>query len=212
LQKEVLTLRDENQRLASENQRLWAWAKENETLREMLAFKTNEVHFRLLAVRVEGRELSNWWNAVIVNRGREDDPALREDLPVVSPRGVVGKTGKVGSRTTQVVLIIDENCRISARTENSRAQGIVQGATTINGGKPECRIQFIARDTKFMVGERVFTTGLGGTFPANLLIGTISEAPDLSANRNFGLYREGVVEPNADMENLEKLFVVLGIK
>ena len=149
---------------------------------------------------------------MIINRGWDGNPALASDQPVVSPRGVVGKTGAVGKYATRVILLVDENCKISSVTENSRARGIVVGATSMSAGQPLCRMIFVARDSEFAVGERVFTTGLGGAFPPNLLIGTIKEAPPLSADKNFGLYRDGVIEPTVDLNNLEEVFVVTGVK
>jgi len=211
LQKENLKLVRENARLATENMRLSGMRAEINRLREMVGFKEASP-YELLACRVIERDPSNWWNAVIIDRGWKDSEALTPDQPVVSPRGVVGKTGTVGPYTTRVILVIDENCKISAITENSRARGIVQGATSVNGGEPFCRINFVGRESEFSVGERVFTTGLGGSFPANLLIGTVIEAPPLDADRNFGLYRDGRIQPTADLNNLEELFIITGVR
>lgn len=208
---ELKALREERARLATENSLLRGREEEIARLREMMAFKQDS-SYRLLAARVVERDPSNWWNAVIIDRGYDDDPALAPDQPVVSPRGVVGKTGTVGRLTTRVILLVDENCKISAVSESSRSRGIVQGSTSINGGKPQCKFSFIAREFEISVGERVFTTGLGGTFPANLLIGTVVEAPPLSTERNFGLYRDGTVQPTVDMNDLQDVFVILGLK
>ncbi len=211
LQIENTQLRQNNAKLMTQHSQLSAVQIENARLREMLGFKQSKP-YELLACRVIERDPSNWWNAVIVNRGFRDNPNIASDQPVVSPRGVIGKTGTVGPYSTRVILLIDENCKVSVVTENSRARGIVQGATSVNGGDPFCKINFVDRNTPFAVGERLFTTGLGGTFPANLLIGTISEAPPLSAERNFGLFRDGKVQPTADLNNLEELFIVTGVK
>ncbi len=209
--KENQQLRSKNAELQTHHNQLHAILLENTRLKEMLGFK-QESPYQLLAARVIERDPSNWWNAVIINRGWKDSEDIKPDQPVVSPRGVVGKTGTVGPYTTRVILLIDENCKISSVTENSRARGIVQGATSVNGGDPFCKINFVDRNTPFSIGERVFTTGLGGTFPANLLIGTISEAPDLSADRNFGLFRDGRVQPTADLSNLDELFILTGVR
>ncbi|MEM6885268.1 MAG: rod shape-determining protein MreC [Verrucomicrobiota bacterium] len=211
LQMENAQLRQENAKLMTHHSQLSAVQIENTRLKEMLGFKQSKP-YELLACRVIERDPSNWWNVIIVNRGFRDSPDIASDQPVVSPRGVIGKTGAVGPYTTKVILLIDENCKVSVVTENSRARGIVQGATSVNGGDPYCKINFVDRNTPFSVGERLFTTGLGGTFPANLLIGTISEAPPLSAERNFGLFRDGKVQPTADLNNLEELFIVTGVK
>jgi rod shape-determining protein MreC len=164
----------------------------------------------LLACRVVERDPSNWWNSVLVDRGWKDDPNLAPDQPVVTPRGVVGKTGTVGRSTTRVMLISDENCKVSVLAEVSGARGILKGDTPLNGGQPICRMTFVTREAKFDVGERVLTTGLGGTFPPNLLVGTVSEAPPLNSEKNAGLYREGTVAPAADLNDLRELFILTG--
>lgn len=212
LRKENLYLKGLNAMLSAENLVLGGLQKENGRLKELMGFK-NDSEFKLLAARVIQRDPSNWWDAVIINRGYKDDPDLTSDQPVISPRGVVGKTTEVGPYTTRVVLLVDENCKVSAVTESSRAQGIVSGETMMNNrAGATCRFSFVPREVEFATGERVFTSGLGGIFPANLLIGVISEAPPLSADKNFGLYREGLVQPTADLNSLQEVFIILGIK
>jgi rod shape-determining protein MreC len=156
------------------------------------------------------RDASNWWNSVLVDRGWNDDPNLAQDQPVVTPRGVVGKTGTVGRSTTRVMLLSDENCKVSVLTEGAGARGILLGDTPLNGGSPLCRMTFVTRESKFSVGERVLTTGLGGTFPPNLLVGTVTEAPSLTSEKNSGLYREGKVTPSAELNDLREMFILTG--
>lgn len=211
LQQENRSLKQQNAELLTRMSRFTTVQSENGRLREMLGF-AQASPYDLLACRIIERDPSNWWNAIIVDRGWKDTPDLAPDQPVVTPRGIVGKTGTVGPYSTRVILLIDENCKISAVTENSLARGIVQGATSVNGGTPFCKFNFVARDSEFSVGERVLTTGLGGCFPSGLLIGTISEAPPLSGERNFGLYRDGRIQPTADLNNIEELFIITGVK
>ncbi|MDR1191831.1 MAG: rod shape-determining protein MreC [Verrucomicrobiales bacterium] len=211
LQETNRRLATENARLATENALLAGLEGENARLREMLAFK-NDSEFKLLPARVIERDPSSWWNVIKINRGWSDDPTLTVDQPVVSPRGIVGKTGAVGKYATNVILLVDENCKISTVSESSQARGITIGATTLNSGVPLCRMTFVPRETPLAVGERVFTSGLGGIFPPNLLIGTVKEAPPGSAAVNFGLYREGLIEPAVDLNSLEEVFIITGGK
>jgi rod shape-determining protein MreC len=186
LAEEVTVLRVRNAELETAATILAKLQEENDSLREMLGFRRASRQ-KLVPARVVGRDVSNWWNSVVINRGFGDEVGIEPDMPVVTPRGVVGKIGTVGRYTSQVILLVDENCRISAITESSRARGIVQGSTLTRGGDPACRLLFVERGLPFARGERVFTTGLGGTFPPNLLIGTVSDAPPLSMEKNFGL-------------------------
>jgi rod shape-determining protein MreC len=209
LEEENRNLRAENVQLQTEIRQLDYLRNENERFREMLAFRDQQ-SFRLLACRVIERDTSNWWNSVLVDRGWSDDPHLAPDQPVVTPRGVVGKTGTVGRSTTRVMLISDENCKVSVLTEGAGARGILLGDTPVNGGSPLCRLTFVTREAKFGVGERVLTTGLGGTFPPNLLVGTVTEAPALTSEKNSGLYREGQVAPASDLNDLREMFILTG--
>ena len=79
--------------------------------------------YRLRACRVIAREPSSWWDTVQVNVGWQDEPDLAKDQPVVSPRGVVGKTGNVSRYVTDVILMVNENCSISALVEPPQAPG-----------------------------------------------------------------------------------------
>lgn len=211
LEENIAQLRMENSLLTAKASQLQTLQEENTRLQEALGFK-KQTPFKLLAARVIERDLSNWWSSIIIDRGWADDESLAQDQPVVTPRGVVGKTGVVGRHTTRVILLIDENCRISCEVENSRARGIVTGTSLGNHLSKLCHITFVSRETELPIGARVFTSGLGGSFPQGLLIGTVKEAPPLAANRNFGLFRDGTIDPVVDLDDLRELFVIVGTK
>lgn len=204
-------LKAENARLQTEINLLHDLSKENDRLREMLGFKT-ESQFKLLPTRIISRDPSSWWNSVQINRGWYDDKSLDKDMPVVSPRGVIGKTSVVGKNITEVILLVDENCKIAATIQGSGAQGICVGDSNYQEGRPRARMKFIDRNATISVGELVFTSGLGGVFPQGLLIGTISEVPKLKDTSTAGLYQEAVIEPAVDLRQLDELFIIVGAK
>jgi rod shape-determining protein MreC len=216
-QVEAKRLKAANAELETRNSLLQDLSKENDRLREMLEFKKAS-QFKLLPCRVISRDHSSWWSVVTINRGWKDNQTLKEsegivsDLPVVSPRGLVGKTGGVSYETTEVILMVDENCKIAATVENSGSQGIVVGEGTLDSGKPKARMRFIPKNAEMAVGERVFTSGLGGIFPPGLMIGTVAELPPLSGSRSFGLYREAIIDPVVDLSQLDELFLVVGAR
>jgi len=211
-QAEVTDLHQKVAELTLQNQLLTDKAKENARLREMLGFREASP-YRLRACRVVSREPSSWWDSVQVNVGWQDEPALAKDQPVVSPRGVVGKTGSVSRYVTDVILLVNENCSISATVEGTRDQGIVRGRGNFEEGKPRVQIQYLPKDSQVAVDQFVVTSGLGPYFPAGLRLGTVVEVPPITkAYPTFGLYREAYIEPTADLNKLDELFVVLGPK
>ncbi len=211
-QAEVTALHQKLAELTLQNQLLTDKAKENARLREMLGFREASP-YRLRACRVVSREPSSWWDSVQVNVGWQDEPDLAKDQPVVSPRGVVGKTGNVSQYVTDVILLVNENCSISATVEGTHDQGIVRGQGNFEEGKPRVRVQYLPKDSQVAIDQFVVTSGLGPYFPAGLRLGTVVDVPPISkAYPTFGLYREAYIEPTADLNKLDELFIVLGPK
>ena len=211
-QAELTKLHQQVAALQVENQVLADKTTENSRLREMLGFREASP-YRLRACRVLSREPSSWWDSVQVNVGWQDDPDLAKDQPVVSPRGVVGKTGAVSRYVTDVILMVNQNCSISATVQGTHDQGIVKGQGNFEEGKPRVMVDYLPKDSQVAPGQFIVTSGLGPYFPAGLRLGTVIEVPPVrNEYPTFGLYREAVIEPTADLNQLDELFIVLGPK
>lgn len=221
-QTELKKLRNEVAELQLRNQILSDKAAENARLREMLGFQAAS-QYELLPCRVISREPSSWWDSVQINVGWANNVdldakyhgkySLTSDQPVVSARGVVGKTGNVSKYVTDVILLVNQNCSISATIEGTKDQGIVQGQGNFEEGKPRVKVNYLPKTSQVAVGQFVVTSGLGPYFPAGLRLGTVTEVPQLkNAYPTFGLYREATIEPTADLNQLDELFIVLGPK
>jgi rod shape-determining protein MreC len=211
-QAEVARLRQQVADLTVQNQLLTDKTTENSRLREMLGFR-DASPYRLRACRVVSREPTSWWDTVQVNVGWHDDPDLEKDQPVVSPRGVVGKTGNVSRDTTDVILMLSPNCSISAYVEGTKDHGILKGQGNFEEGKPRVLLDYLPKESTIAPGQFIVTSGLGPYFPAGLRLGTVVEVPPVNNGfPTFGMYRQALIEPTADLNQLDELFVVLGPK
>ena len=211
-QVEVEKLHEQVAELQVQNQVLTDKTTENARLREMLGFKAASP-YRLRACRVVSRAPSSWWVSAQVNIGWQDDPDLAKDQPVVSPRGVVGKTGEVSRDTTEVILMLSQNCSISSFVEGTHDHGIVKGQGNFEEGKPRVLLDYLPKESQVAPGQFIVTSGLGPYFPAGLRLGTVVEVPPVNNDYpTFGMYRQAIVEPTADLNQLDELFVVLGPK
>ena len=211
-QAEVTRLRQQVAELSVQNQVLTDKTTENARLREMLGFRAASP-YRLRACRVVSRAPSSWWVSAIVNIGWQDDPDLAKDQPVVSPRGVVGKTGEVSRDTTEVILMLSQNCSISSFVEGTHDHGIVKGQGNFEEGKPRVMLDYLPKESQVAPGQFIVTSGLGPYFPAGLRLGTVVEVPPVNNDYpTFGMYRQAILEPTADLNQLDELFVVLGPK
>lgn len=205
LEQENELLRRDNALLRAENNTLRSFEQENAVLRRALKYQEMS-RFELLPAKVLAREPSSWWQYVTINRGERDGVQLNQ--AVVSTQGLVGKIASVTPSTAKIVLLGDENCRVAATLENTNEQGIIVGHPT-EMGAVQCRMTFISRTAAIEVRQLAFTSGLGGIFPQGLRIGEISQLVPLRDTGGHGLYREVIIQPSADLANLDFLFIVL---
>ena len=190
-------LQAENDRLLLENVRLREIQHELALLRDLLSFRQTNPSFEVQGAHVIGRDPSNLQSYVILDVGREK--GIERNMPVVTDRGLVGRIYEVGEGWSRVLLIIDSSSFVNALTQSTRANGLVQGqvdGTLVMLNIPQAET--------VSVGDTVFTSGLGGNFPRQILIGQITEVE----REDYELYQEATVQPTVDFQHLETVLVI----
>ena len=172
---------------------------ENASLRRALDFQ-ERTQFDVVAARVTRRQPTTWWQTMEIDRG--DQSGIATAYTVVTDRGLVGKVDRLGSHRSTVVLLTDEACQVSAKVEGTPEAGILQGQREQVGGEPMLRLRFLSRDARIREGMRVFSTGRGGVFPSDLLLGSIAQVI------SGPLATEALVRPSVDFQNLGTVFVL----
>jgi len=199
-------LKRDNERLQIEvergriiNQKYVQVMEENNQLRELIEFKKT-APYKMTAARVVKRVSSTWWNTLIIDKGLLD--GLATDTPVISAAGLIGKTGKMAPHMTEVILLTDEMCRVSAKVDGTLEQGIISGERAGLEVRPDLRLRSLNRSAVINPGSSVISTGEGGVFPAGLMIGRVKrfEMKDITG--------EAVVEPSVDFTQLRHVFVL----
>jgi rod shape-determining protein MreC len=191
----------DNRSLKATNQALRDVEHEVNRLRRALAYRERAL-FKLVPAEIVARDSSTWWRTVTINRGKSDH--IESELPVVTDEGLVGKTTTVGDNITIVLLLSDENCRVAATVEGSKEQGIISGERVSGSVTPLLDLNFLTKQANLEPGRKVYTSGVGGVFPAGLLIGTVQS---FKARELDGQAR---VTPAVDLSHLEDVFVVTG--
>jgi len=197
LEAELETLRPELGRLRLHENRCRTLEEENAQLRHALDFK-KATQFEVVASRVIRRNPSTWWQTVEIDAGSKR--GVGTQLAVLSNDGLVGKIDRIdnGGERSSVLLLTDEKCQVSAWVEGSPEVGILSGQ---RGGL--LRLRFLSPNAAVRPGQRVFTTGRGGIFQANILLGEI-----LSVEKG-ALDSEALVRPSVNFADLGAVFVVL---
>lgn len=183
--------------------------RENQEFRAMLEFK-ERTDLKLMSAKVIGRDPSNWWNTILIDRGEAD--GIAENMPVLTVEGLVGKTIDVGKNNSRVILVVDENCKESGWLSESAVYGIVEGNILAGGKASQCRMTFLDRSATVKKGEKVLTSGLGGIFPKGILIGTVSSVTTGQDPSRNALYREVNITPAVDLARIDEVFIGIGVK
>ncbi len=192
-------LRMELQRLRIIAQKYNQLVDENSHLRKVLDFKGSSP-FKMTAARVVKRSSATWWNTLIIDKGSLD--GIGTDSPVITEQGLVGKTGKLAPRMAEVILLTDEMCRVSATVEGTQEQGILFGERAGLEMVPNLHLRFLNRDSPVSTGANVYSSGEGGVFPANLLLGRVIRF------QNRDISGEALVKPAVDFTALDHVFVI----
>lgn len=194
-------LEAENARLLLENVRLREVQAEVELLRSLLGFAQANPAFDSQGAHVIGRVIgqdpSNLVRYITLDVGQH--AGIERNMPVVTDRGLVGRVSVAGDDWCKVLLITDPSSSVNALAQSTRASGLVEGQ--VDGS---LTMQRIPQSDTVSVGDTVFTSGLGGTFPRQILIGQITEVQ----RKDYDLYQSAVVEPTVDFAHLETVLVV----
>jgi rod shape-determining protein MreC len=205
LEVENRKLTGENRELRAANSLLNELEAENSRLRMALDYRDRS-SFKLMPARIISRDASTWWNTVRINRGFED--GVEADQPVLTDQGLVGKTTTVSKNEAIVVLITDETCRIGAKIESTREQGIITGLRVQeNSAEGLLQMNFLSKNAQISPGQEVRTAGVAhGSFPPGIVIGKVKEF------RRRALDGQAVVEPAVNLAAAEDVFVLIGKK
>lgn len=130
-------------------------------------------------------------DTVITNVGRL--AGAKTGQAVVNGDGLVGRVVSIGDEASRILLLTDLNSRIPVAIEPDFSKAILAGDNTL---MPV--LQFLPREAKVSVGDRVVTSGDGGLMPAGLPVGRVVETRD-------GNWR---IETFARKDNLEFIRVL----
>jgi rod shape-determining protein MreC len=201
LLKQNESLRRECERLRLEAMQTEETARENAKLRELVAWK-HQTPWKVKLAKVVLRDPSNWWRTVQIDLGSRD--GLTNNLPVLTTEGLVGRISSVSLTRSQVVLLGDHGCRVSARVENeSHDTGIITGSGPLNSEFVE--MSYLSSSANLKPGQIVKTSGNGGIYPRGIMIGTVVDSHPVE----YGLATAARVKLAANLNALEEVWVML---
>lgn len=172
-----------------------------ESYEAFLDIQKNNTDFTYCAASVISRDGTDVYNSFTINKGSAD--GIEVGMPVVCGNYLVGSVRQVNPTSCTVHTLLNPSLSVSAYEIRTGEEGFVTTDTALSlFGK--CKLTRLNTNTAIGSGGIVCTSGLGGSYPRDLIIGTIesihNEEADISAY--------AVLEPGISITNILEVFVI----
>lgn len=206
--RDIVTLRQRNAELEAQVSQLQTQlielqqrVNETEILAALVDFSRSNPESTYKAASVIGRDPSPFLHYIIINRGSNDD--IRRGMPVVTNQGLVGRVDAVIADAARVQLITDPASAVNVYLQTADTSAILSGSVT-----GDVSLDLISQNVTVESGDLILTSGLGGGYPADLIIGKVVTVRSLE----FELFQQATVQPAVDFSRLEIVLVITNFR
>lgn len=196
-------LEEENRKLKEQLDRADMLERENERLREYLGMKNQYPSFKMEEGMVISHSAGNYMTSFTLNRGTLH--GIQTNMPVVVNAGIVGYVSDVGLNWCMVSTVIETASSVGAYIPRSGATGIVSGDASLRQ-EGVCKMTYLDANADIEVGDRVLSSGNGSVYPAELLIGEVTEVTVDEYSRSL----IATVKPAVDFSDLKYMMIITG--
>lgn len=200
---------DRNEQLEAENAELRQQMvdydrikAENDAYKALARIQDTNSEASYVSAYVIGRDPLDEFGGFTLDQGSTDGVAVND--AIISDRGyLLGVVVEVDATSCKVMTILHPSFNAAGVISRTRENGIITGSADY-AADGQCVLTNLDRATEARKGDQVITTGLGGVFPANLLVGTVQEVvPEQS-----GKSSSAVILPGADPRTVKHVFIV----
>ena len=188
-------LKEENARLRQETYHAREGLQELARLHTLVRFD-DKWDFPIVTARVIGHNPGRFLTTMVINRGSEH--GVKENMPVFSMNGLVGKISKASMTHSRVQLLVDPNLKLSVMDRRTRVVGFLESMDGVR------LTALVPTHAGVHAGDTLVTSGLGGIFPKGIPVGTVKDV----RKSDLDVMRQMEVEPFQDFSILEEVFVM----
>jgi rod shape-determining protein MreC len=202
--RDVTSLRQQNAALNNQISQLQSQVlqlnqqlSDTEILYALLDFARSKPENKYVAASVIGRDPSPFMNYIIIDHG--SDNGIYKGMPVVTQQGLVGRISAVTATAARVQLISDAGSVVNVTVQGSTTEGQIIGSVT-----GDLTLEKVSTSSEIASGDFAITSGLGGTFPSEIMVGQIL---DISETQN-GLFQTATIQPMVDFVSLKAVLII----
>lgn len=175
---------------------------ENEAYKALTNIQQQRPEMTYVSSFVIGRDpLDSFWGFTL-DKGTLDGVAINDTI--VSDEGyLLGMVTEADLTSCKVMTILHPNFNAAGVVSRTRENGLITGSSDY-AADGLCLLTNLSKATMTEKNDQVITTGLGGVFPADVLVGVVQElVPEAS-----GKSMMAVIKPGADPRNVKHVFII----
>jgi rod shape-determining protein MreC len=173
-------------------------------LKEVAGIKTAANEYQLTSAKVIYRSFDTFNHALVINQGSDD--GVKVNQAVISTKGLIGKVTEVYKNSSIVRLLTTQDVqnKVSVKIQLSPSATAEAVLERYDPNRGAYILQLLDTNSAVLKDMTVITSGLGGVFPAGLLVGTVSEVEQLVNAIGMKIY----VTPSAEFRFFDYVFIV----
>ena len=176
--------------------------EENKLFRELLELREQRRDLYFESARIVERDTSNWASLFTISKGTVHDVAVG-DCVITAEGYVVGVVIEAGLTWSTVRTILDSDASIGALVVRSNTSAVATGDFSLMQ-QGLLQLSYLGTEPDLIVDDLIVTSGLGGYFPPQLVIGYVQEI----RTSDDGLTQNAIILPCARPEELTEVFVI----
>jgi rod shape-determining protein MreC len=180
--------------------------EQNRTLRAQLKF-IDSPRFPVDYTPVNTRIISwatEFVQQVVIAAGSSD--GIKQDTPIVTNYGLVGRVTDITGSSAQVTLLTDENSAVTALDQSTSATGLVRHGQ----GQGSLVLDFVRKEANVQQGDVIVTAGkqskqFPSLFPGGIPIGVVTHV----GQSDTALYKQIQIDPFVDFSALDAVTALI---
>ena len=175
--------------------------KQLESYEEFLDVREKNPDYTWVYSTVIGRDSADMFGSFTINKGSND--GIKVNDAVIYSEYLVGVVTEVNPTSAVIRSIFDPSVHVAAYEIRTGELGYTS-ATYDMAVKGNCTLSALDRNTAISKGGIVATSGTGGIFPKDLIIGTVSTVKQSETD----LSAYAIVEPTINTKDIHDCFVI----
>ena len=154
------------------------------------------------AAFVTEHTVTNWTSSLTLNKGTAHGVEVNDSV-IDETGALVGVVHEVGYNWCSVLTIVDTDTSLGAQVFRTKDLGLATGDFSLMG-ENRLRLDYLPAGCQLIGGDLVVTSGLGGYYPEELVIGSIEEVK----KDDTGSDSYAVLVPAVDFDALTEVFII----